>query len=105
MDAERQIVARAPLEPVWVITHEEMEPTVGGRDVKGLRARYDLRREGVGGMATVRVLWDEACEEEPSLEAGRTHVEPALSRAERPQSTLYVASDGVARPAERAEEG
>ncbi len=91
--------------PVWVITHEEMEPTVGGRAVKGLRARYDLRREGVGGMATVRVLWDEACAEEPSLEAGRSHVEPALLRAERPQSTLYVDRDGIARPAERAEDG
>jgi hypothetical protein len=91
--------------PVWVITHEEMEPTVGGQDVKRLRARYDLRREGVGGMATVRVLWHEACAEEPSLEAGRSHVEPALVRAERPQSTLYVDRDGIARPAERAEDG
>ena len=78
---DRVEVRAAMIAPVWVITREEMEPTVGGRDVKGLRARFDLRREGVGGMATVRVLWDAACAEEPSLEAGRSHVEPALLRA------------------------
>jgi hypothetical protein len=88
---------------VWTITYEEMEPTLSGREVKGQRARFDVRREGVGGMATVRVLWDEACEEEPSLEAGRAHVEPALSSDDRPQSTLYVGRDGIARPAERAQ--
>ena len=91
--------------PVWAITHEELEPTVGSRDVKPLRARFDLRREGLGGMATVRVVWDKACAEEPSLEAGRSHVEPALSMPDRPQSTLYVGRDGIARPAERAEDG
>jgi hypothetical protein len=87
---------------VWTITHEEMEPTVGSGDVQGQRARFDLRREG-RGMATVRVLWDEACPEEPSLEAGRRHLELFLARDERPNSTLYVGRDGVARPSEHAE--
>jgi hypothetical protein len=87
---------------VWTITREEMEPTVGSGDVQGQRARFDLRREG-RGMATVRVLWDEACQEEPSLEAGRRHLELFLARDERPNSTLYVGRDGVARPSEHAE--
>ncbi|MFN2471289.1 MAG: hypothetical protein ABR583_09965 [Gaiellaceae bacterium] len=89
---------------VWAIAHEELEPTVGSRDVKGRRARFDLRREGVGGMATVRVLWDDACQEEPSLEAGRAHVEPVLADEERPPSTLYVGRDGIARPSEQAQQ-
>ncbi len=87
--------------PVWTIAHEEMEPSVGSMDVKGLRARFDLRREG-RGMATVRVLWDAACEEGPSLEAGRAHLVPILAGDERPPSALYVDRHGTARPSEQA---
>jgi hypothetical protein len=94
--------AAAIILPVWTITHEEMEPTVGGQDVKGQRARFDVRLEG-RGLATVRVLWDGACQEEPSLEAGRRHLEPFLPEEERPSSTLYVGRDGIARPSEYAE--
>jgi hypothetical protein len=87
---------------VWTITHQEMEPTVASKDVKRQRARFDLGREG-RGMATVRILWDAACQEEPSLEAGQRHLELFLTREERPGSTLYVGRDGIARASEQGE--